>query len=67
MAVDLPVVTSFRSLATKVDFSLTSDQQNIRDAFLKRCSQFPDEYWLERDREAVFGSAEVLLTTATRI
>src|SRR5271168_255270 len=44
MAVDLPIV----------DFSLTSDQQNIRDAILKHCSQFPDEYWLERDRDAVF-------------
>src|SRR5208337_3569981 len=37
-----------------MDFSLTPDQQNIRDAILKHCSQFPDEYWLERDREAVF-------------
>jgi acyl-CoA dehydrogenase len=37
-----------------VDFSLTADQQNIRDAILKHCSQFPDEYWLERDRDAVF-------------
>jgi acyl-CoA dehydrogenase len=37
-----------------VDFSLTADQQNIREAILKHCSQFPDEYWLERDRDAVF-------------
>jgi acyl-CoA dehydrogenase len=37
-----------------VDFLLTADQQNIRDAILKHCSQFPDEYWLERDRDAVF-------------
>ncbi len=37
-----------------MDFSLTADQQNIRDAILKHCSQFPDEYWLERDREGVF-------------
>ncbi len=37
-----------------MDFSLTADQQNIRDAILKHCSRFPDEYWLERDREAVF-------------
>jgi acyl-CoA dehydrogenase len=37
-----------------LDFSLTPDQQNIRDAILKHCSQFPDEYWLERDREGVF-------------
>jgi acyl-CoA dehydrogenase len=33
---------------------LTQDQQNIRDAVLKLCSQFPDEYWLERDRDGVF-------------
>jgi acyl-CoA dehydrogenase len=37
-----------------VDFALTPDQQNIREAILKHCSQFPDEYWLERDREGVF-------------
>lgn len=37
-----------------MDFSLTQDQQNIRDAILKHCSQFPDEYWLERDRDGVF-------------
>jgi acyl-CoA dehydrogenase len=37
-----------------VDFSLTADQQNIRDTILKHCSRFPDEYWLERDRDGVF-------------
>jgi acyl-CoA dehydrogenase len=37
-----------------VDFSLTQDQQNIREAVLKHCSRFPDEYWLERDRDAEF-------------
>jgi acyl-CoA dehydrogenase len=37
-----------------MDSSLTPDQQNIREAILKHCSQFPDEYWLERDREGVF-------------
>jgi acyl-CoA dehydrogenase len=37
-----------------VDFLLTADQQNIRDAILKQCSQFSAEYWLERDRDAVF-------------
>jgi acyl-CoA dehydrogenase len=44
MAVDLPIV----------DFLLSADQQNIRDAILKHCSQFADEYWLARDRDAVF-------------
>lgn len=33
---------------------LTQDQLNIREAVLKHCSQFPDEYWLERDRDAAF-------------
>lgn len=37
-----------------MDFSFTQDQQNIRDAVLKHCSQFSDDYWLERDREGVF-------------
>jgi acyl-CoA dehydrogenase len=37
-----------------VDFSLTSDQANIRDAVLKHCSQFSDDYWLERDRAGEF-------------
>jgi acyl-CoA dehydrogenase len=37
-----------------MDFSLTADQHNIRQAILKLCSRFPDEYWLERDRDAVF-------------
>jgi acyl-CoA dehydrogenase len=37
-----------------VDFSLSADQQEIRDAILKLCTQFSPEYWLERDRDAVF-------------
>jgi acyl-CoA dehydrogenase len=37
-----------------MDFSLTADQQNIREAVLKLCAGFPDAYWLERDRDAVF-------------
>jgi acyl-CoA dehydrogenase len=37
-----------------VDFSLNQDQQDIREAVLKHCSQFPDEYWLEKDRSGEF-------------
>jgi acyl-CoA dehydrogenase len=37
-----------------MDFSLTADQQNVREAILKHCSRFPDEYWLEHDRSGVF-------------
>ncbi|MFT5481834.1 MAG: acyl-CoA dehydrogenase [Halieaceae bacterium] len=37
-----------------MDFSLTQDQQEIREAVLKHCARFTDDYWLERDREGVF-------------
>jgi acyl-CoA dehydrogenase len=37
-----------------MDFSLSVDQQNIRDAILKICARFPDEYWLEHDRSGEF-------------
>ena len=37
-----------------MDFSLTEDQQNIRETVLRHCSRFSDEYWLERDRDGVF-------------
>ena len=37
-----------------MDFKLTTDQQNIRDAILKHCTRFPDDYWLEHDRSGVF-------------
>jgi len=37
-----------------VDFSLTPDQQNIREAVLRHCSQFSDDYWLEHDRSGEF-------------
>lgn len=40
--------------ASSVDQSLTHDQQEIRDAVLKHCSAFSDDYWLERDRDGVF-------------
>ncbi len=33
-----------------MDFSLSQDQQNIRDAVLNQCAQFSDDYWLEHDR-----------------
>ncbi|MCX7282714.1 MAG: acyl-CoA/acyl-ACP dehydrogenase [Novosphingobium sp.] len=37
-----------------MDFLFTEDQQNIRDAILKLCSQYPDDYWLEQDQKAEF-------------
>jgi len=37
-----------------MDFSLTDDQRSIREAVLKHCSQFSDDYWLEHDRSGEF-------------
>lgn len=37
-----------------MDFSLTEEQQAIRDAVLEHCARFPDGYWLEHDRDGVF-------------
>lgn len=37
-----------------MDSFLTPDQQHIRDAVLRHCEQFSDDYWLERDRDGVF-------------
>ncbi|MCG8311939.1 MAG: acyl-CoA/acyl-ACP dehydrogenase [Pseudomonadales bacterium] len=37
-----------------MNFSMTEDQQNIRDAVLRHCSQFDDDYWLKLDHEGVF-------------
>ncbi len=37
-----------------MDFSFTQDQQNIREAVLKHCSQFSDDYWLNCDEKAEF-------------
>lgn len=37
-----------------MSFSLSADQQHIRDAILKLCARFPDSYWLEHDRAHAF-------------
>lgn len=37
-----------------MDFALTQDQQDIREAVLRHCAAFSDDYWLERDREGVY-------------
>src|SRR5262245_34539997 len=39
-----------------MDFSLTDEQQRIREAIGKLCTRFPDEYWLKRDAEGGFPS-----------
>jgi acyl-CoA dehydrogenase len=33
---------------------LNADRQQFRDAILKQCQDFGDEYWLARDRDAAF-------------
>ena len=37
-----------------MNYSLTEDQQNIRETVLKQCAKFSAEYWLERDRTGEF-------------
>lgn len=37
-----------------MNFCLTDDQQNIRDAVLNICSQYSDDYWLACDNDARF-------------
>jgi acyl-CoA dehydrogenase len=37
-----------------MDFALTTEQKQIRDAVLRLCSRFDDDYWLDRDRSGEF-------------
>src|ERR1700719_1110000 len=37
-----------------MDFSLSAEQQQIRDSVLKLCSRFDDDYWRARDRSGEF-------------
>lgn len=37
-----------------MDFTLSSDQQAIREAITDTCLQFDDQYWLDRDRTGEF-------------
>ena len=37
-----------------MDFSLSAEQQQIRDSVLKLCSRFDDDYWRVRDRSGEF-------------
>lgn len=37
-----------------MDFSFTDDQIQIRENVLKLCSQFDDQYWLDRDRDGEY-------------
>ncbi len=35
-------------------YQMTQDQQGIREAILRICAEFDDEFWLKRDREGGF-------------
>ena len=37
-----------------MEFSWTTEQQQIRDNVLKLCRRFDDEYWLARDNDGRF-------------
>jgi acyl-CoA dehydrogenase len=37
-----------------MDFSLTAQQESIREAVSRICMQFGDDYWLEKDRSGEF-------------
>jgi len=39
-----------------MDFSLTPEQETIRDNVAKICARFGDDYWLAKDREGGFPS-----------
>ena len=39
---------------TGMDFSLSAGQREIRDEVARICADFDDDYWLARDRDAVF-------------
>jgi acyl-CoA dehydrogenase len=38
-----------------MDFSLTPEQERIREAIAKLCERFPDDYWLKRDQASERG------------
>jgi acyl-CoA dehydrogenase len=40
-----------------MDLSLSPAQQDIREAILKLCASFGDDYWLERDHDGAFPDA----------
>src|SRR5262249_45848958 len=43
-----------RYRAAAMDFSLSPEQQQIRESIFKLCSQFDDDYWLAKDRAGDF-------------
>ena len=39
-----------------MNFELSPDQEALRDAVARICSQFGDDYWLKKDKEGGFPS-----------
>ena len=37
-----------------MDFELTDEQQLIRESVGKLCSNYPDEYWAQKDKDHEF-------------
>ena len=37
-----------------MDFTLSAEQEQIRETALKQCADFSDDYWLKKDREGTF-------------
>jgi acyl-CoA dehydrogenase len=49
-----PRCAGCHSGVTAIDFALSELQQSVRGAIEKICGRFPDDYWLERDRDGKF-------------
>ena len=47
-------LASSRPIPAMIDFSLTPEQEALRDAVARVCAQFGDEYWLKKDKEGGF-------------
>src|SRR5262249_27002370 len=49
-----PSKRSYRRAEAAMDFSLSQEQQQIRDAIRRLCARFDATYWLEKDRSGAF-------------
>ncbi len=57
--IEAGVITDLFSIELEpfpMDFSLTPEQERIREAVGRICRKFDDDYWLKRDREGGFPS-----------
>src|SRR6202171_47838 len=49
-----PQINNTNTQDRHMDFALTDNQEAIRDAIARICSDFDDAYWLKKDREGGF-------------